>query len=178
MNSGPIQNIIFREAAIFDVPAIVKVHIESWQKSFAGIAPQKFLDSMSPTKREKEFKHQVGEGFYKIMVAESPTDGIIGFADFGEARDIKLNFEAELYAIYFLPDFQRKGVGGKLFKNCRQKIIEAGFDSMYLEALEISPYKGFYEKMGGEIVGKSVHRLGDEDFETVFYGWKNLRIDE
>lgn len=170
------KDIIFREASIFDIPEIVTVHIESWQKSFAGIVPQKFLDSMSPTRREKAFKQNFGEGFYKMLVAESRRHGIIGFADFGKAKDESLGFEAELYAIYFMPEFQRRGIGGKLFEKSRQELVKAGFRSMYLEALEVSPYKSFYNKMGGEIIKTGFHKLGDEDFVTVFYGWKDLSV--
>jgi len=46
---------------------------------------------------------------------------------------------------------------------------------MYLMALAVSPYKSFYEKMGGEIVGKGNHFLALAEYETIIYGWNNLR---
>src|SRR5881396_2752599 len=40
-------DITYRAATIDDVPAVARVHVESWQRSFAGIVPQDFLNKMS-----------------------------------------------------------------------------------------------------------------------------------
>jgi ribosomal protein S18 acetylase RimI-like enzyme len=167
--------IIYREAAIEDLPAVAAVHVESWQKSFAGIAPEEFLGGLSNEKRIKAFEQNFnGKTFYKMFVAETAGNKIVGFADFGAARGTDL-FEAELYAIYLLPEFQRKGIGGGLFRFCQNEIVAAGLDSMCLEALEVSPYRRFYEKMGGRIVGEGAHKLAGVEYKTLIYGWENLR---
>lgn len=166
---------IYRQAEIEDVPQIAAVHVESWRKSFAGIAPPVFLDKMSVEKREDAFRQSFGDKNYKIFVAETSENKIVGFADFGKPSDEKLLYDAELYAIYFLPEFQRKGIGGNLLKLCQKEMVNGGFNSMFLVALEASPYKSFYEKMGGRVVGKGAHALAGIEFETVIYGWENLR---
>jgi hypothetical protein len=53
-------------------------------------------------------------------------------------------------------------------------MIADGFDSMYLMALSVSPYKSFYEKMGGQIVGRGNHFILLVEYETLIYGWENL----
>ncbi|MEO8073780.1 MAG: GNAT family N-acetyltransferase [Acidobacteriota bacterium] len=129
---------------------------------------------MSVEKRIKAFEQLFSrDSFYKIFVAVTLENRIVGFADFGESRNRNL-FDAELYAIYFLPEFQRKGIGGNLFKLCQTKMLKNGINSMCLDALEISPYRNFYKKMGGKIVGEDKHDLAGVDFKTVIYGWKNL----
>jgi hypothetical protein len=40
--------------------------------------------------------------------------------------------------------------------------------------LEASPYRTFYEKMGGNVVARDGHKLGDKDFATVIYGWEDI----
>jgi hypothetical protein len=45
---------------------------------------------------------------------------------------------------------------------------------MYLLALEVSPYRPFYEKMGGKLVGKRPVQLMNIDFNAVVYGWERL----
>ncbi|MDQ3087497.1 MAG: GNAT family N-acetyltransferase [Acidobacteriota bacterium] len=109
-----------------------------------------------------------------MFVAESPEKGIVGFADFG-ASSGENSFDADLYAIYFLPEFQRKGIGGKLFRLCQKEMSAHGFKSMSLDALAVSPYRAFYEKMGGRIVGEDKHDLGGVEFKTVIYGWDDLK---
>jgi hypothetical protein len=49
-----------------------------------------------------------------------------------------------------------------------------GVKSLCLDSLEVSPYRSFYDKMGGKVVGRDGHKLGDKDFETVIYGWSDI----
>ncbi|MDQ3063961.1 MAG: 3-deoxy-manno-octulosonate cytidylyltransferase, partial [Acidobacteriota bacterium] len=168
------EKIVYRKANVKDALAVAKVHVESWHKSFAGIVPQAFLNNLTVEKREKAFRQRFDEANYKMFVAETAKDGIVGFADFGAARESDFAFEAELYAIYLLREFQGKGVGENLFRLCLKEMSADGFNSMYLIALEVSPYKSFYEKMGGKIVGRGNHFLLLVEYKTVIYGWKNL----
>lgn len=170
--------IIYREAVVADIPQIAKVHVRSWQESFRGIAPQDYLNNLSVEKRIPQFQKAFDqESFYKMFVAESSENGIIGFADFGGAQN-EDSTEAEIYAIYFLPEFQRQGIGGNLFRLCQKEMLANGFKSMSLKALEKSPYRNFYKKMGGHLTGKSKHILGETEFETVIYHWDDLQTDE
>ncbi|HSK73056.1 MAG TPA: 3-deoxy-manno-octulosonate cytidylyltransferase [Pyrinomonadaceae bacterium] len=168
------QTISYREARAEDIPQIARVHVESWQKSFAGITPQEHLDKMSVENRIGQFEKAFSQNsFYKMFVAETVENKIVGFADFGESR-IADSFDAQIYAIYFLPEFQRKGIGGNLFRLCQKEMSARGFKSMCLDTLEISPYRSFYEKMGGQIVGENRHYLAGIEYKTVIYGWSDL----
>jgi len=167
-------NFIYRRATIEDVPGVAKVHVRSWQESFQGIAPQKFLDAMSVERRTKAFSERFFDEDYRMFVAESDSGEIAGFVDFGKARHQDAGYETELFAIYLLPELKGKGIGARLFETGVRDLVARGFNSMYLQALKVSPYKNFYEKMGGKIIGESIYKLGDEDFETVFYGWEDL----
>jgi 3-deoxy-manno-octulosonate cytidylyltransferase (CMP-KDO synthetase) len=168
------RKITYRLANLEDAVAIAKVHVESWHKSFAGIVPQEFLDNLTVENRTAAFRQRLGEANYKMFVAEDSKKKIVGFADFGKARENGLEYKTELYAIYILREFQGKGIGENLFRLCQKAMIDEGFDSMYLMALAVSPYKTFYEKMGGQIVGRGNHFLALAQYETLIYGWKNL----
>jgi len=168
------HKIIYRKAVAEDAPAVARVHVESWHKSFAGIVPQEFLNNLTVEKREQAFRQRFDETNYKMFVAETVKNGIVGFADFGAARESDFGFEAELYAIYLLREFQGKGIGENLFRLCQKEMIADNFDSMYLMALAVSPYKSFYEKMGGKLIGQGNHFLALVKYETIIYGWKNL----
>ncbi len=168
------HKIIYRKAVAEDAPAVARVHVESWHKSFAGIVPQEFLNNLTVEKREQAFRQRFDETNYKMFVAETVKNGIVGFADFGVARESDFGFEAELYAIYLLREFQGKGIGENLFRLCQKEMIADNFDSMYLMALAVSPYKSFYEKMGGKLIGQGNHFLALVEYETIIYGWKNL----
>jgi len=169
------EKIVYRKANAADAPAVARVHVESWHKSFAGIVPKEFLDNLTIEKREQAFRQRFDEANYKMFVAETAKNGIVGFADFGKARESDFGFEAELYAIYLLREFQGKKIGENLFRLCQQEMISDRINSMYLMALKVSPYKSFYEKMGGQIAGTGNHFLALVEYETIIYGWNNLR---
>jgi GNAT superfamily N-acetyltransferase len=174
MSNLRIENIGFREAAAADCLAVARVHVQSWQESFAGIVPQIFLDKMSVEKRAKAFEKGFSAPFYKMYVSEAPERGIVGFADLGEPREDIDGYEGELYAIYLLPKFQRKGIGERLFHLGVEFLKGSGKHSMYLLALEVSPYRSFYEKMGGRIVGRKQIEIEGIMYDELVYGWKNL----
>jgi ribosomal protein S18 acetylase RimI-like enzyme len=160
-----------RDAVPEDVPKVASVHVESWRGSFAGTAPEDYLNSMSAEKRERVFGDRLSEPSYKLLVAEDPTHGIVGFIDFGDPQSENFGYGARIYSFYFLPEFQRRGLGSKLFKACVLRLAEAGYNSVCLDTLEMSPYRRFYDKHGGTIVARDKHKLGQMEFPTVIYGW-------
>jgi GNAT superfamily N-acetyltransferase len=166
--------ITFREATVADALAVAKVQVQSWRESFAGIVPQTFLDKMSGENRAKAFETGFAYDSYKMLVAETQENGIVGFADFGKSRDNQSKYEAELYAIYLSRDVQRKGIGGKLFDLGVKYLVANNMNSLSSTALEVSPYKRFYEKMGGHLVERKTTNLEGKSYTTVIYGWDKL----
>ena len=162
-----------RGAKRSDLPSVVAVHVESWQRSFAGIAPDDYLSAMTVEKRLKAFSERECNGRYSMLVVEHPTEGIVGFADFGTPK-LDTGHDAQIYSIYFLPEYQRSGLGSRLFKRCLSRMLRDDVKSLCLDSLEVSPYRSFYEKLGGRVVGRDAHKLGDKNFETVIYGWEDV----
>lgn len=169
-----MANVSFREATVADCVAVAEVHVRSWRESFAGIVPQSFLDGMSVEKRAAAFAEGFAAESYMMYVAEAAGRGVVGFADFGEPRENIDAYEGELYAIYLLPEFQRKGVGERLFKLGVEFLVGGGKGSAYLLALEVSPYRRFYEKMGGRVVGRKQVEIGGVAYDELVYGWRSL----
>lgn len=174
ISDAQASNAIVREATVADCPAVARAHVRSWQESFAGIMPQSFLDKMSVEKRARAFESRFPDDSYRMYVAEVSGPGVVGFADCGEPREHVKGYEGELYAMYLLPEFQRKGLGTRLFNLCVRFLIESGKSSMYLLALEISPYRTFYEKMGGRNIGRKQLEIEGVMYDEVVYGWESL----
>jgi predicted N-acetyltransferase YhbS len=74
-----------------------------------------------------------------------------------------------------LSEFQRRGAGKKLFNLGIEFLKGSGKDSMYLLALEASPYRSFYEKMGGQVIGRKQIKIEGYKYDELVYGWENLR---
>jgi ribosomal protein S18 acetylase RimI-like enzyme len=169
-----VSDVSFREANAADCAAVAEVHVQSWRGSFAGIVPQGFLDRMSVEKRAKAFEENFSDAGYKIYVAEAARRGVVGFVDFGEPREGVGAFESELYAIYLLPEFQRKGIGARLFGSVVDSLVGEGKCSVCLRALEVSPYRPFYERLGGRVVGRRRREIDGVPFYELTYGWDDL----
>ena len=171
-------SIIYREATVEDSYAVAQVHVKSWRESFAGLVPQSFMDNMTVEKRAKAFASRATNGFYKMFLAETLEERVVvGFMDVGKPRDGELPYDAELYAIYLLKEFQRKGIGQELFRMGVEALVAEGMHSMYLLALEVSPYRPFYEKLGGRLAGRKVVTLDGVDFFAVVYAWDSLTLE-
>lgn len=174
MSDLRVSGVGIRAATMADCAAVAKVHVRTWKESFAGIVPQPFLDKMSVGKRAEAFAAGFAAPFYSMYVAETPGRGIVGFADFGAPRENIDAYDGELYAIYLLPEFQRKAIGERLFRRGIEFLKGRGRRSMYLLALEVSPYRAFYEKMGGRLVGKKQIEIEGATYDELIYGWETL----
>lgn len=162
------------------------VNVRSWRESFRGVVPQAHLDGMSCEWRAAAFAQRFGQreraceagdgaDFYQMFVAERAGAEAVGYVDFGPPRATRFGaFAAELYSIYVLPEHQRRGVGTRLFRLTADALLARGRRSMYLETLEASPYRRFYERMGGRPAGRGTHQIGGVDFVELAYGWDDL----
>jgi GNAT superfamily N-acetyltransferase len=175
MSDLPFSNNTYREASVAECEAVAKVHVRSWKESFAGLVPQTVMDRITVENRTKAFEKRFQSDSYKLYVGEAADRGLIGFADCGEPRERIDTYQAELYAIFLLPEFQGSGVGRQLFSLCVEGLVKSGKSSMYLLAFENSPYRSFYDKMGGRLVRKRPVEIEGTMFDAVVYGWTNLR---
>lgn len=164
-----------------DAAAIARVHVETWQSTYAGLIPDDYLVrlgnllerrprhvSLAPTVRET------------TLVAE--VDGaVVGFASFGPARRAGLRLEqrydGEIYTLYILPDCQGQGLGGALLRRAFRALDARGRTGVILWVLEANPSRFFYERMGGGRVARRTERFAGADLAELAYGWSGLRLD-
>jgi hypothetical protein len=79
---------------------------------------------------------------------------------------------------FILSIFSRRSKERVLAKGSNQGrkfLIKSDKSSMYLLALEVSPYKSFYEEMGGRVVGTRQIDIEGVMYDEPVYGWGNLR---
>ena len=170
------QDVAIRDATAADVADVARVHVASWRGSFVGLAPPEFLDNMSEERRRNVLGKRLSEPSYRLMVAEKLGSGVVGFIDFSRPDFENYGYEARVYSFYLLPEYQRLGVGRRLFDRCFERMTEEGITSACLDTLEVSPYRKFYEKHGGEVVAHDSHKLADVEYPTVVYGWRSLEL--
>ena len=171
------MSIEIRAAVPEDAASIARVHVDSWQSTYAGIVPAEYLAGLSYRNRESHWKELLtadrpGTSYF---VAETEGGDIVGFANAGPEREGNRTYRGELYAIYILEEYQSMGLGRRLFASVTRRLLADGFNSMLLWVLEDNrPAIRFYESLGGERVGQQTIAIGGAELVEVAYGWKEV----
>lgn len=143
-----------RYAKVSDARALAEIHVNSWQKAYKGIIPDEVLKNITVEKREKYFT--------KVLTERTEDDAIIfknneavGFITIGKCRDKdKTKDYGEVWGVYLLPDYWRKGVGCKLIKWGLEELRKRDYKKVTLWVLEKnSKARNFYEKIGFNYYG-------------------------
>ena len=174
----PHHEWLIRKAGVADAAAIAKVHVDTWRSSYRGIVPDSVLDGLSYDDREARWRGILsggGSGF--TLVAEDDGGGVVGFAGGGRERSGVPEYAGELYALYVLPDRQRQGVGRLLTAAVAVELVERGMRSMLVWVLADSPYRRFYESLGGLLLDKQgLYSSKGVELPEVAYGWADLGV--
>jgi ribosomal protein S18 acetylase RimI-like enzyme len=141
-----------------DLPAVRRILWESWMAAYRAFIPEEDLQIYhEATYRIKSLKH----------LYESPSvHGFIGEADGTPAGFARVQFhrnENRLYlaSLYLLPDFQRKGIGGRLLAAAEKKALAYNLGELWVGVMfQNEPARRWYEKRGFRFVKKEPFRMG------------------
>lgn len=133
-----------------DIDAVATVRVRGWQTAYVGLMPQTYLDAMSVSEdaaRRREFFAR-GLGDVINLVAEGPMAGdrgtggrsgggtggeVVGWACCGPYRDQDLpSGDAEVYALYVLPERIGTGIGRALLAEMLRRLAEREFPRVRL----------------------------------------------
>lgn len=147
------EKIYLREAGRNDDETIAKLSIKAWQDSYSNILPITSLTNLQwqvrANGREVYFQQDLKR---KSLVIEI-NNSIVAFADFGPAR-LQANTEidstySEIYAIYVLNSFKRKGLGTMLYNTIEKIFIDNGYKKLIIWTLTKNAGAiRFYKAMG------------------------------
>ena len=165
-----------RKATLDDIPGIARVHVDTSQATYKSIIPDKSLANQSYAKRQSNWArifNQVSDNNSFIYVAENKSKQIIGFIHGGLERENNLEYRGEVYALYVLPNYQKKGVGRNLWQTAIEKLNRMGINSLLVWVLAENSACRFYEALKGiEICSKQIKR-GDKTLTAIAYGWSS-----
>jgi ribosomal protein S18 acetylase RimI-like enzyme len=180
--------ITIRPAVPDDAFGIARVHVDAWRTTYPGIMPTKVLANLSYETRERVWRRNLetaGQDGTVLYVAErTPPDAsdtaqsqvgeIVGFAGGGPERSGDPDHAGEVYAIYVLEPYQRRGVGRQLFCAVTSRLAEAGMRSLLVWVAAQNPSRRFYEALGGAPVRERQEESGGAPLDEVAYGWSDV----
>ncbi len=156
--------ITIRPARIEDAPGIAKVHVDSWRTSYVGIVPDAYLENLSYQRRTNLWDDILRDTEHKyiVYVAENEEQEIVGFVGGGPDREHNPPYEAELYTIYILQEYQGQAIGRRLVRVFAEQLLQAGMRSMLLWVFAQNPSRGFYEALGGQYIKSAQFEIGGQ----------------
>jgi len=168
--------VLIRDAQAGDATAIARVHVASWQSTYAGMLPANYLTGMSLRGAEARWRGSLpdrgpGSG---TLVAVDEDGAVAGFCSFGPQRRGIDGFAGEVYALYLHDDARGRGMGRLLMAASAERMLAGGFRSGLVWCLSTNPTRWFYERLGGVRVADRPGRFAGMDIVELAYGWRDL----
>ena len=170
--SGPMH---VRAALMPDVPAIARVHVETWRAAYPGIVPEKYLLEMTEARQGDLWAASIrrARGADSVMVAEDGRGaGVVGFGSCGRAR--RGGDMGEVFTLYVTGDWQGQGVGRALLTGMLAHLHGHGINQAVVWVLSANPSRFFYEALGGKRQAERQEPFSGMVLEETAYGWSDL----
>ncbi|MCL6489721.1 MAG: GNAT family N-acetyltransferase [Alicyclobacillus mali] len=162
-----------RAAGPADLEAIGRVHVEAWRHAYHGIVPSSFLHRMDPAVSAERFRRRLSDPKQAFWVALAGEE-IVGFASGGPNRLADFEADAEIYTLYVCPSWQGRGIGRRLVCQLAEGFAEQGYQSVAVVAFRDNPWRRFYERLGGMLVGEKTFEVDGVALPEVVYRWSDV----
>ncbi len=160
-----------------DADSLARVHVDSWRSTYAGILPDEFLAGLSYRDRESYWEQVLTTARPTVsnFLAETESGDVVGLAAGGPERTGSETYLGELYLVYLLEQYQRRGLGRLLVSAVAERLLADGFGSMLLwVAKDNHPACHFYEALGGERIDTRTIDIAGAGIAEVAYGWQHV----
>ena len=137
----------FRDATEEDISELGKLHAITWAETYNAKNPNIQLRQYQ---WQKTFTEENDGSWFCILVVNAKNE-LVGFAKGKINKDEHTSqLHGDLNKIYLLNDYQRLGLGKKLFTLVVQRFLSKGVNDMSLFGVPQNPSCAFHEAMGGE----------------------------
>ncbi len=168
--TSSLGKVTIRRGRAPDAAAIARVYVDSWRSAYKGLIPQTYLNSLSYDAFERHWRRTFASRAW-AFVAE--YDGqIVGIASGGRCRKIGIA-SGELFILYVLNEYHGNGIGRALFDACQYELTKRGHPDILVWVLEENPARGFYERLGGELVYHNQIDIGGKPMREAGYLWRD-----
>ena len=152
------MEILIRPWRMEDLPAVRRILWESWMAAYSAFVPEEDLRAYHAATYRIESL---------TPLHESPfAHGFIGEADGEAAGFARTQFNKSenrlfLASLYLLPDFQRKGIGGRLLRAAEEKALAYNLGDLWVGVMgQNEAARRWYEKRGFRFVREEPFRMG------------------
>lgn len=159
-----------RPSQKYDAHAMSCIYVQTWQDTYLGVIPFAYLYAMSVDKHEQAFLKELASRQVLSYVAED-NGRVIGFTTGGFERHRDAIYGGEIYTLYVLKNYQRRGIGRLLVETLTRQFNHFGIYSMLVQVLKQNPYRNFYQKINGMHLRNQRLPFAGEVLQVEYYGW-------
>ena len=142
-----VDSFTFRDATENDIPELGKLHAITWAQTYNAKEPNIKLRQYQ---WNKAFKEEKDSSWFCILVVDK-NNKPVGFAKgIINKNESSSEQHGDLNKIYLLSDYQRLGLGKKMFAHVIERFLSKGVNDMTLFGVPQNPSCAFHEAMGGE----------------------------
>jgi ribosomal protein S18 acetylase RimI-like enzyme len=144
-----------RSPCLADAPAIAKLHVDVWRRTYADLAPAAAVHAIDYRLRLAHWTQLLTtpRPLTTATVAER-ADHIVGFCLAGPPGDDVYGGRGEIKFLYVASGCQRQGIGRALLAAGARGLATSGFQGVGLGVVEGNePACRFYEHLGGTVAG-------------------------
>lgn len=183
MNNKSVS-INIRKASQEDIESLAWLHVTVWESTYRDMVPQEFFVSYQD--RLIFWSQLLEKNTQQVQyVAYAENGHLVGFISLGVDVASKMipGYDAKLFGIYVLKEYQGKGIGKNLLKAGIHWLKEQGLRSLFLWVLENNSItRRVYEALGAYnlnkyepvlINGKALAKDGTIILK-VAYGWDHI----
>jgi len=136
-----------RPARAGDAASLARIQVASWRCGFAGIVPAALLAELTSEEAEQVWRDRWREAItnpptsrHRVLAAVDggPSREVAGFASAGPATDADRwpGTDGEVYELRIYPERTGQGHGSRLLHAVADTLIEGGFHTVSIWALE------------------------------------------
>ena len=142
---------IIRLATIKDCDELSNLKQMVWNETYRGIYSDEKIDSFDYKKNSIKFLNIIKNPNVELYVVED-NNKLVGYMDCGIPYRPYKDYKQEIGLLYLLKDYQRKGIGKKLFNIGVNSIKNKGYNEFIISCNKYNiNAQEFYKKMGGVI---------------------------
>jgi ribosomal protein S18 acetylase RimI-like enzyme len=163
-----------RRAGIADSAGIAQVQVTNYQVSYAELFAKHYLDDFTVEEQTHDWQDLFTKQPSEVVFVADLDGKIVGYAlARAESREMP-GYDSELVAFHVLPEYQKRGIGSRLFLETARHLQATGCCSLMLWTLKQNPVRHFYAALGGELRGHKEYEIDADRMTEVAYGWSQL----
>lgn len=148
------MTVSIRPAEPRDAARIAELHVEGWQE-FRDFVPTEVMARRTVASRKHEWAEFLRGDRAGTWTTVAELDGaVVGFASTRLLATPEFGARGEIKNLFVAGSRRGSGVGKALLADAARRLAANGGEPIVLYSFTENPYRGAYDRLGGEVVGE------------------------